>query len=182
MSAADYVTPHFTRGELNYDAAPATVRANLEALAGFLERVRQYLGKPLRVTSGYRSPSTNAALAGASATSQHVDGTGADVVPVGMSVGEAAQRLSGSPLRGEWGQLIVYPLGGDHLHIGLPTRGKVGEMLVQTSGDEARPVYAPYSPTLYASLASDYRSHAVSTLAVGAAGLGALTLLSPRNG
>lgn len=180
MSAAQFVTPHFSRAELNYDAAPYAVRQNLEVLAAFLERVRSALGVPLRVTSGYRSPSTNASLAGASATSQHMDGTGADVVPVGLSVGDAAQRLSGSPLRGEWGQVIVYPLGGDHLHIGLPTRGKVGEMLVQTSGDEARPVYAPYSPALYASLAGQYQSHAVSTLALGAAGLGALTLLSRR--
>ncbi len=177
-AASQYVTPHFTRGELNYDAAPATVRLNLEALAAFLERVRALLGVPLRVTSGYRSPSTNSALSGASATSQHMDGTAADVVPVGLSIGDAAQRLSGSTLRGEWGQVIVYPLGGDHLHISLPTRGKRGDMLVQTSSDESRPVYATYSPALYASLAGEYRSHAVSTLALGAAGLGALTLLS----
>lgn len=178
MSSSLYVTPHFTRAELNYDAAPATARANLEQLAALLERVRSELGVPLRVTSGYRSPATNAGLAGASSSSQHLDGTGADVVPVGLSIGAAAQRLAGSPLRGQWGQLIVYPLGGDHLHIGMATRGKVGEMLVQTSSDAARPVYAPYSPALYAELSNEKRAGTISTVALGVAGLGALTLLS----
>lgn len=179
-NAADYITPHFTRAELNYNAAPPAVRANLEALASLLERVRSFLGVPLRVTSGYRSPATNAALAGASGTSQHLDGTGADVVPVGLAIGDAAQRLAGSTLRGEWGQVIVYPLGGDHLHIALPTRGTVGEMLVQTSRDAARPQYVAYSPAVYAGLAEQQKAGTLSTVALGVAGVSALTLLSPR--
>ena len=145
------LTPHFTRAELNYDAAPSmAIRAHLERLAAFLEDVRATLGVPLRITSGYRSPATNANTAGASATSQHMDGTAADVVPIGLSLDAALRRLVASPLRGRWGQVIAYPVTGGHLHIALPTRGDVGAMLVQVSPDQTAPRYVPYTTTAVA--------------------------------
>lgn len=148
------VTPHFSRRELNYDAAPAGVRANLVRLAEFLEDVRSVLGVPLRVTSAYRTPDRNASLAGASSTSQHLDGTAADVVPVGMDVPAAVAKLTAAGLRDRWGQLIVYPYRG-HIHLSLPTRGTVGAMLAQVSPDAARPRYVPYTATGYVALAGD---------------------------
>lgn len=154
----EYLTPHFTRAELNYDSAPtATVRANLQRLAELLEDVRETLGVPLRVTSGYRSPATNAATAGASATSQHLDGSAADVVPVGMALDVALRRLVASPVRARWGQLIAYPVTGGHLHVALPNRNTAGQMLVQVSTDSTAPRYVPYTTTAVAASAPDAR-------------------------
>ena len=148
------VTPHFSRRELNYDAAPPAVKANLVRLAEFLEDVRAVLGVPLRVTSAYRTPAKNASLTGASATSQHLDGTAADVVPVGMDVPGAVSKLLGAGMQARWGQLIVYPYKG-HVHLSLPTRGTTGAMLAQVSPDSSRPRYVPYTATGYVALASD---------------------------
>ncbi len=154
----DFLTPHFTRAELNYNGAPtATVRANLQQLAELLEDVRAALGVPLRVTSGYRSPATNAATAGASATSQHLDGSAADVVPVGMPLDVALRRLVASTVRARWGQLIAYPVTGGHLHIALPNRQSSGEMLVQVSTDSTAPRYVPYTTTAVAASAPGAR-------------------------
>jgi uncharacterized protein YcbK (DUF882 family) len=55
-----------------------------------LQRLRDKVGKPLTVTSGYRCQKHNKAVGGA-ANSQHVLGTAADIrVPSGMSVDQLA--------------------------------------------------------------------------------------------
>lgn len=53
--------------------------ANLTELAGFLEQVRELLGCPMHINSGYRSPKVNAAVGGSS-TSAHMTGQAADFV------------------------------------------------------------------------------------------------------
>lgn len=180
MQPGALITPHFSRRELNYDAAPATVRANLETLARLLEDVRAALGNvPLRVTSGYRAPASNAAVAGASATSQHLDGTAADVVPVGVSLTRAMASLAASPIRQRWGQVIAYPFG-THLHIALPTRGAVGQMLVQTSPDAAKPKYMLYSAVTLAAAEQESDSRKLASGALAAATLAGAALLPPK--
>ena len=60
-----------------------------------LEELRCRVGKPLRITSGYRCPTHNAAVGGV-AKSQHVLGTAADVLAAGIGVAklaEAAERV-----------------------------------------------------------------------------------------
>lgn len=55
---------------------------NLRALAWHvLHPLRQALGGPIRITSGYRSPKLNAATPGSSTTSQHSLGQAVDIVP-----------------------------------------------------------------------------------------------------
>ena len=134
------VSPHFTRQELNYDAAPGAYRANLEQLALLLERVRTAVGVPLRVTSGYRSPAANAALPGASSSSQHLTGQAADFRPVGVSVETFLDRLARARFSG-FGQLIVYPLGTDHVHISLPSMQHADSVLFNSAREGAAPDY-----------------------------------------
>ena len=50
-----------------------------------LEPIRKGIGKPIKVTSGYRSVALNKAIGGAK-TSQHIEGRAADIVAIGMSV------------------------------------------------------------------------------------------------
>lgn len=140
------LTPHFSADELRYFDAPTDeIRGNLRRLALLLEDVRAVLGVPLRVTSGYRSPLRNQEVAGASATSQHMDGTAADVVPVGLDVQEALGKLSASPVLAKVGQVIAYPFTGGHLHISMPTRGTIGQALVNMSHDASTPRYVAFA-------------------------------------
>lgn len=55
---------------------------NIEALCTHvLEPVREHFGKPVRITSGYRSPELNAVVDGAAnPPSQHTRGEAADIV------------------------------------------------------------------------------------------------------
>lgn len=59
---------------------PAALVPNIEALAdNVLDPLREAYGKPVTVTSGYRSPALNKAVKG-SATSDHKLGRAADIV------------------------------------------------------------------------------------------------------
>ena len=51
---------------------------------GCLQPLRDKLGKPIQITSGYRCPELNAAIGG-SRTSQHMRGEAADIVVSGMT-------------------------------------------------------------------------------------------------
>ena len=78
---------HFTVAELTHsdtairkgiDNTPdADVLANIYILINGLEKVREALGHPMRINSGYRSPKLNAAIGGAK-TSSHMKGLAAD--------------------------------------------------------------------------------------------------------
>lgn len=53
-----------------------------QELVDFLNRLRLAFGKPLIVTSGYRSPEHNATIPGAVPNSYHTKGLAADVAPM----------------------------------------------------------------------------------------------------
>jgi len=85
---ATQLTQHFTLEEFTFsqtasrqglDNTPTpAARTNLELLAETLERVRMLLGnQPILISSGYRSPSVNAACGGAT-NSAHMSGLAAD--------------------------------------------------------------------------------------------------------
>ena len=58
---------------------PDDVKPAIEALVNnILDPLREAWGRPIRVTSGYRSPALNRAVGGV-ATSQHVTGHAADI-------------------------------------------------------------------------------------------------------
>lgn len=83
------LSEHFTLAELTVsqeaarraiDNTPSSeVIANLRRTAELLELVRSLFGKPVIVTSGYRSPAVNRAVGG-SMHSQHMIGQAADFV------------------------------------------------------------------------------------------------------
>ena len=128
LTASTMLAPHFSAGELTRDGGELgafipdvtpTVAANLQTLATVLESVRGSLGVPLRITSGFRPPAKNSAVAGASGSS-HLDGLAADFVPVGLSQYAAYRALQSSPAPA-WDQIIYYPVQG-HIHLGLGSR------------------------------------------------------------
>ena len=74
----------FERSETAYkhgidNTAPESARKNIAALADkVLDPLREAWGKPITVTSGYRSPQLNK-IVGGSATSHHMRGMAADI-------------------------------------------------------------------------------------------------------
>ena len=61
------------------NAGDAQIIRNLTRLAATLERVRQAVGGPIHITSGYRSPELNARVGG-SKESMHMQGLAADII------------------------------------------------------------------------------------------------------
>lgn len=85
------------------------VTANLLALCeNVLQGIRDGIGKPIIISSGYRSPALNAAIGG-SKNSQHSEGEAADLVVPGMTNEELFAWISISPL--PYDQLIVEKRG-----------------------------------------------------------------------
>lgn len=81
---------HFSLAEFERNSrgienkAPARAIDNLTTLCKFLlEPLRELVGKPIQITSGYRSPSLNA-LVGGTPTSQHSTGQACDINVSGM--------------------------------------------------------------------------------------------------
>jgi uncharacterized protein YcbK (DUF882 family) len=81
------------------DGAPFTpeVYQNLTLLAKNLQVLREYVQKPITITSGYRSPAYNNALAkkgtGAVKNSFHTKGMAADMQIKGMSPSQVANTI-----------------------------------------------------------------------------------------
>lgn len=156
LLASEMLAPHFSAGELGADdpTASAAVVANLRQVAAYLERVRAVLGVPLRVTSGYRSPSENLASGGAP-TSDHPAGLAADIVPQGVNQFDAYRRLEAARAAGTlpaWDQLIFYPVEG-HIHVGLGARRR-GEVRVKLAEGSLALATAPLLQTLRGAVSS----------------------------
>lgn len=124
------LTKNFTLEELTrsdtarlrgIDNSPGVVHVdNLRRLAEtILQPVRDKWGRPITVTSGYRSPALNRFLKGASATSQHMQGEAADIISDDTP---ALYRLMKQMM--EAGEITVGQLldenGGSWIHVSLP--------------------------------------------------------------
>lgn len=77
---------------------------NLKRLAHMLEEVRAIVGKPITISSGYRSPAVNKAVGG-SASSSHMSGLAADINCPGMTPAALAAVIKSSSIR--FDQLIL---------------------------------------------------------------------------
>ena len=101
-----------------------TVQQNLTDLAvKILQPIRDFYGKPVKVTSGYRSKALNIAVGG-SQTSQHSHGEAADIQIEGISVDKLFEDLKSGkvvPLD-NIGQVIKEKVGSaEWIHISIMT-------------------------------------------------------------
>lgn len=125
------LSEHFTYAELTgSDAAarlgmdntpPPDVLENLKRLASFLEQVRAVVGKPLIISSGYRSVEVNRAVGG-SATSQHCKGCAADFRVSGMTPKQVVGMIVKSKL--QYDQVIEEFTSW--VHISIPNKPEIG--------------------------------------------------------
>lgn len=123
------LTEHFSLEELTFsevalrrgfdNTPPPEVVANLKRLSEtLLEPVRDLLGCPIHINSGYRADELNAAIGGA-AHSAHTEGRAADLVPGVIPLANAfnAIRTSGLPFDqiifecNAWIHMAIAPTG-----------------------------------------------------------------------
>lgn len=93
------LTASDTAVRLGIDNTPsAEIASNLEILAMGLEDIRDILGNPMRISSGYRCPKLNSAVKGSRA-SAHMDGFAADFTcPAFGTPLEIVKAIEKSPL------------------------------------------------------------------------------------
>ena len=123
-----HYSEHFTREELDCKGSecrgkqpPIGVRLRLLAVAeDMLEPLREELGEPFTVLSGYRCPTHNANVGGAS-QSKHMLGEAFDpAVPPGQQIRFKAAMLRVPAIQN--GGLGTYPAGGLHGDLGPKRR------------------------------------------------------------
>ena len=122
-------------------------KANLAALAwNVLQPLRDAMGGPIKVTSGYRSPALNGATPGSSKTSQHSLGEAVDIVSMGGFTNAAMFDYIRKNL--PFDQLISeYPTKGEPrwVHVSFRSQKRRGQVL-RTTGTPQKPTYAPWTP------------------------------------
>lgn len=135
------LTEHFDLAEftISQEAArrgidntpPDEALENLYLLAMALEEIRARLGKPIVISSGYRSPALNAAVGGA-ATSAHVLGYAADLTCPGfgapLSVCKAIATLPGFRY-----DQVIHEFGG-WCHLSIDPRGRMQTLTIDRKG------------------------------------------------
>lgn len=90
-------------GIKNIPSDPIVFDNILTLIIKCLQPIRDYVRKPIVITSGYRCPIVNK-KAGGEDNSQHLTGCAADFVILGLTIDEAIQKIKTSGI--EYDQLI----------------------------------------------------------------------------
>lgn len=107
----------------------AQIISNLERLCAVLEEVRSLVGRPVRVSSGYRSLALNKAIGG-SVRSAHTLGLAVDINVTGLAPRELARRIMDSEVM--FDQLILEY--DQWVHFGLSTQSPRRQVLTIRRG------------------------------------------------
>jgi len=97
------MTKNFSKSEFESKCGrdmPEEVYFNVVKVANQLQYLRDYLGKPIRVNSAYRSPEHNAKIGGVP-KSQHLLGKAADIVVKDMPTDVLYQYIEDAISNGE---------------------------------------------------------------------------------
>ena len=119
------LAPDFKVRELRCRDGSDTVMVD-ETLTVVLQCIREHFGKPVTITSGYRTEAHNAAVGGAK-SSQHLLGRAADIRVQGVSVEDVAAYAES--LMPDWGGVGRYPVKAGRA---------TGWVHVDTRADKAR--------------------------------------------
>ena len=100
------LSPNFTVYEFRCRDGSDVVMID-ESLVVLLQCIREHFGKPITITSGYRTGTHNTAVGG-SKSSQHLLGKAADIQVAGVSVEDVAAYAES--LLPTWGGVGRYPV------------------------------------------------------------------------
>ena len=136
------LSPHFQLEELactntQYKeqniAEAKKIMGRMYQLAGFAERVREIIGKPLIINSGFRCVKLNNAIGG-SLTSQHLYAEAIDIRVSGKTAKEVFQIIASSDLK--YDQLILERSGtAQWVHVSI---GSKKEKMLYQNGKYTR--------------------------------------------
>ena len=100
------LSPNFTVYEFRCRDGSDVVMID-ESLVMLLQCIREHFGKPITITSGYRTAAHNKSVGGAK-SSQHLLGRAADIQVAGVSVEDVATYAES--LMPDWGGVGRYPV------------------------------------------------------------------------
>jgi len=144
------LTPSSTAKRLGIKNEPTP--AHLECLKGLatnvLDKVREHFGKPIWVSSGYRSKALNDATPGSSATSQHCSGEAADLDQDGRGTG-VSNKMVFDYIKDHLNfDQLIYEYGTDTnpdwVHVSWESTGKQRKQVLRCTRVNGKPVYTPY--------------------------------------
>lgn len=139
----DELTVSQTAARLGLDnEPPAAAVVELQRLCELvLQPLRDSIGKPVVISSGYRSPEVNRAVGGAVA-SDHLVGRAADLIVPGVPIRRVCARIA--ELRLPFRQLIDEFGPSGWVHVAIPARGDTParQMLAARRGSDGRTQYA----------------------------------------
>jgi hypothetical protein len=153
------LSEHFTLAELTPSATAKRLGikneptpAHLECLKGLatnvLDKVREHFGKPIWVSSGYRSKALNDVTPGSSATSQHCSGEAADLDQDGRGTGVSNKMVFDYIKDHLTFDQLIYEYGTDAnpdwVHVSWESTGKQRKQVLRCTRVNGKPVYAPY--------------------------------------
>jgi hypothetical protein len=144
------LTPSSTAKRLGIKNEPTP--AHLECLKGLatnvLDKVREHFGKPIWVSSGYRSKALNDVTPGSSATSQHCSGEAADLDQDGRGTGVSNKMVFDYIKDHLTFDQLIYEYGTDAnpdwVHVSWESTGKQRKQVLRCTRVKGKPVYAPY--------------------------------------
>lgn len=124
------------------------VISNLTTLAKLvLDPIREFIGGPLGVTSGYRSPALNAIIPGASKNSQHMVGCAADIDSAVYGFGTNAQIFWCIVNRLDFDQ-VVWEFGTDlepdWIHVSYVSSTNNRRKITKAKRVDGKTIYEPY--------------------------------------
>ena len=123
---------------------PAEIEAMTALVANVLDPLREALGVPVRVSSGFRNDALNAAVGGAS-KSQHRSGEAADILADGLTVPKLVARIHALEL--PYDQLIDE--FGRWVHVSYGPRQRRQALMARTNR-MGQTVYLPLDLEAYA--------------------------------
>lgn len=107
-----------TKGDSRRVPTDESIKRNIINLVKELDKVREAWGGPIGVTSWYRPPAVNRAVGGAR-YSQHLNGSAADVYPIGGDVYKFQKWLDA-----RWRKALGYGAKKGFVHVDLRAPGQ----------------------------------------------------------
>jgi zinc D-Ala-D-Ala carboxypeptidase len=146
------VTTSGTAKRLGIDNTPTTEHLNNLKLVAekIFEPIRNHFGKPIKVSSGYRSKALNEATPGASSTSQHSSGEALDLDQDGMTTGVTNKMVFDYIKDNLNFDQLIWEFGTstnpDWVHVSYESTGKQRKMILKATRVNGKTTYSPWKP------------------------------------